>query len=472
MKFSRERSLDFVFWTLSTLLIFAATATHQPWRDEAQAVMLAQDATGFWDLIQRIRWEGHPMLWFLLIKVVGPTLTPLLHSTFAVGTNALIIFKSGWPRWLKWALPFTYYFAFEYAVIYRDYAVGIFLLFAAVTVWKTRPNLAFILLLLATQANFFALILASTLGVLMLIEDPRSKSWFWRIPVALALLVFTIYQLTPPESGGFASGWGFSSDLFQTATGSVGMGIPIPMFGGQFDYGSHYGLIYSLILLGILSLTFPSTKHRWLFIGSAAVIILFCSIKLHAYIRHTGHVWVLFLLLHFILSRQGQKIIRFKLLSLVLLGQLVAGSLYLNQEFNNNEYSSAADVAEYLTEAQIPNEKTAVFPDNLTPAISLESGHAYYQPTRDTVMTHIIWDAKSQEDVWPKQLKSRLISHFGYGEVYLISGINMHRDYPRAQNDWKLILDPDSLNYFGPSISGESFYLYKIELSEERETLE
>ncbi|NVK26759.1 MAG: hypothetical protein HWE14_01880 [Flavobacteriia bacterium] len=464
---------DFVFWTLSTLLIFAATATHQPWRDEAQAVMLAQDATGFWDLIQRIRWEGHPMLWFLLIKLVGPTLVPFLHASLAVGTNALIIFKSGWPRWFKWSLPFTYYFAFEYAVIYRDYAIGIFLLFAAVTVWKSRPNLAFILLLLATQANFFAMLLAGTLGILMLMEDPKSKDWHWRIPSTLLVLAFTLYQLTPPEAGGFASEWGYDTDMLERATGSVGIGIPLPIFGGQFNYESHFfGPVASFILLGLISLTYPSSKHRWLFLGCSIVIILFCSIKLNAFIRHTGHVWVLFLLFHFLASRRGHKILRYKLLSIILIGQLAASSLYMSLELNEAEYSPAKDVAEYLEEAQIPQSRTAVFPDNLTPGISLATGFPYYQPTRDTVMTHVIWDAKSQEDIWPKQLKSRLISHFGYGDVYVVSGINMHVDYARGQNDWKLVLNPDSLNYWGGSISGESFYLYRIELSEESETLE
>ena len=40
---------------------------HEPWADEAQAWLLARDSGLFELLFKRLRYEGHPGLWYLIL---------------------------------------------------------------------------------------------------------------------------------------------------------------------------------------------------------------------------------------------------------------------------------------------------------------------------------------------------------------------------------------------------------------------
>lgn len=469
MKPGTERKWDIALWVLSTTFIFVTIAFHQPWRDEGQAVMLAQDATGFWDLIQRIKWEGHPLLWFVLAKVSGPTLTPYIHGVLAVSTNALIVFKSNWPKFLKWVLPFTYFFAFEYAIVFRDYAVGIFLLFSAITLWKKKPNWAFLLLLIATQANFFSLVLACGLGFLMLLNDPRNKAWIWRIPLTIAILAFTVYQLTPPETGGFASGWNFDSDKLSQALSIFDSSVILPVFlaqheplGGLIFIHPSINAIIALALLTFMIMTLRTSSYRMVFGVVSTIILAFCSIKLFGFARHIGHIWIFYLLLLYAESRDGIKIQPYLFLKLLLTGQLIGGIGHLALEYIY-PYSESTEMANYL-EAQVPSERTAVFPASYGAGLSFETGKSYYQPDMDTTMTHIIWNPESQVDYYPKQILTRLYSHFNNGEVFLVTPINMTQENVRYENPWKNILQPVEIETGSRPGFAESFHLYKIDL--------
>ncbi|GGH66601.1 hypothetical protein [Phaeocystidibacter marisrubri] len=474
MKVEAKKRMDLILWVISTFFIFATLLLHSPWRDEGQAIMLAQDATGFWDLIQRIRWEGHPMLWFLIAKAAGPSITPLIHGLIAVLTNAIIVFKSKWPAWMRWTLPLSFYFVFEYAVISRDYAIGVLLLFTAVSLWKgkhrNRMNGAFILLLLATQANFFSALLAGVLGLLMLLENPKDKNWYWRIPLALFVLIFTAYQLTPPETGGFASERSFDFDKLQHATQMFTGGTPLPVYLTPSTpaisilfFTNGISLLVALGLLSFMTLTLRKVSHQMAFAIVSFVILLFCSMVLVGFARHLGHIWIFYLLLLFVESREGIEIRPTILLKLLVAGQLVGGLTHLVFEYIT-PYSESRGMADYLENKNIPAQRTAVFPAAYGAGISLLSGEAYYQPDMDTSMTHIIWNPDSQADYYPKDVLRRLFERYQEGEVYLITPINMTYENARSINPWKPILQPEEINTHSESGFAESFHLYKIQL--------
>lgn len=476
-----EKRMNWIFWSISTLLIFIATYFHQPWRDEAQAVNLALDSTGWWDLIQRIRWEGHPILWFAIIKIFGASLTPWIHGAIAASTNALIVFKSGWPKFVRWSLPFTYYFIFEYAVIYRDYAVGIFLLFAATHLWNSKPYLSFTLLLLAAQANFFAAILGAALGLKFFLDEPKHRRWYWMIPLALLWGSTLIYQFTPPENGGFASGWHFGDATFADAFLTVGAGTTIPftldgvLLAGAFGSISVFIGIVVTLQLWLILYKRQLTRSGWIFLGVSALILLFCSVKIYGYPRHLMHIWILFLILQFGEQNKTRSASLWgsKLIVILVIGQVLAGLSHIYIEIArpfDTRYSNAYRVADFLLENDIPAESVAVFPENRVAAISLRTNESYYLPVMDTVMNHLIWSAKSQENLSPRGLRSQLLGHFGPSKVVLITPKMMHEHFPRVRNEWKTVLDPKRLDFeSSPTISGERFYIYEIDLSERPE---
>ena len=50
----------------------ALIVTHEPWRDELQALMLAQHSTSLADLFANLHYEGHPALWYLILRALAP----------------------------------------------------------------------------------------------------------------------------------------------------------------------------------------------------------------------------------------------------------------------------------------------------------------------------------------------------------------------------------------------------------------
>ena len=101
---------------------------HEPWADELQAWLLARDSS-LWELLSvHLKYEATPGLWQLLLMIPAavssnPIWVNLISSSIASCTAAILIFKSPFPRWLRYALPFTYFFGYQYSIVARNYSL-------------------------------------------------------------------------------------------------------------------------------------------------------------------------------------------------------------------------------------------------------------------------------------------------------------------------------------------------------------
>ena len=126
-------------WLLLALAVFAAVlalllAHHEMWRDELQAWLLARDSGSLAMLWQNSRYEGHPLLWHLMLFPVAhlaarPEAMQVLHWMIAVGVAALVLLRSPFPAWARVMVVFSYFPLYEYGTISRNYALGMLLLF-------------------------------------------------------------------------------------------------------------------------------------------------------------------------------------------------------------------------------------------------------------------------------------------------------------------------------------------------------
>src|SRR5450755_3413611 len=124
------------------LLIFVAGTLytglhHEPWRDEADAWLAARDLP----LSQMVPdWTAHagtPVLWYLILKTIIYSGLPYLAETiinllFAWAAAAVLVFAAPFTRLTKILFLGSYFFAYEYAVIARSYALAVLLIFLAV----------------------------------------------------------------------------------------------------------------------------------------------------------------------------------------------------------------------------------------------------------------------------------------------------------------------------------------------------
>ncbi|TCM12718.1 hypothetical protein EDF56_1187 [Novosphingobium sp. PhB165] len=195
-------------WTLLTLALFAGWtfwigSSHEAWFDEAQAWLLARDSTPYQLLVERVRYEGSPGLWHLILWTaircgLPYSLLFLISGSFAVAGAALILTKAPFPRWLRTGAICSYFFAYQFAAVARSYAADLLLVPLAACFFPGRFEkpwrYAFVLGLIA-NLNAHGFVAAGALGV----EWAWQASWrswrrkrlpTWHVAGALAVTAF------------------------------------------------------------------------------------------------------------------------------------------------------------------------------------------------------------------------------------------------------------------------------------------
>ncbi len=197
----RSRGLSAREWCV--LVSFAAMLavlgpTHEPWPDEAGAWCLARDA-GLSDLLLRfLRHEGHPALWYLLLRAaihlhLSYSLFWTISCAAAVAGTWVMVRYAPFPFFLKALLPFTFFLGYQYAVVARSYSLFPVLGYLAAHLFRKASTrivpLAIVLALLAQ---------VSVHGTLVAIGFALSLAWrLWRGSLerprglAPAALIFT-----------------------------------------------------------------------------------------------------------------------------------------------------------------------------------------------------------------------------------------------------------------------------------------
>jgi hypothetical protein len=214
--FSRERRPALVALALFTALLIAAGGRHQPWFDEAQAWLIARDNTPWSLAVSGVRYEGTPALWHLLLWGVQRLGLPygglwLVSGTLAVVGAAIVLYRSPFPLWLRVGLIFSYFFAYQYAVVARSYALDLVLMTALAALFEqrsARPLLYAALLALLANTNAHSFVLSGVLG-LDLLWALRFRI-FAREPLAImaiglygAAALAAIAQAWPPQDINF-----------------------------------------------------------------------------------------------------------------------------------------------------------------------------------------------------------------------------------------------------------------------------
>ena len=154
---------------LYTSLVAFAIPFHEPWADEAQAWQMAR-ALSVHDLFfHALRYEGTPALWHLFLRGLIQLHVSYAQMHWIVGLIAvcgmsLLIFFAPFPRWVRLTLPFTFFFAFQYAIVARSYILAPLLAFAVAIFWNRNTVVLAILLGLLANTSLHGFALAASLA--------------------------------------------------------------------------------------------------------------------------------------------------------------------------------------------------------------------------------------------------------------------------------------------------------------------
>ena len=207
------------------------------WRDEIQAWLLARDSTSIFNLFANLKYEGHPGLWHLcLMPLSRITHSPVVMQMFHLlitGVAVYLFVRYAPFNWFqKLLFCFGYFVLYEYAIVARNYALGLLLITVFCVLFKERYKrfiwVGCVLFLLA-HTSVHALIIAIAIGIalcceyifgsrffkplnqeVVAIEDKR-PIWIGFALIGIGIIT-SVLQLNPPSDTGFAVAWHFNYD--------------------------------------------------------------------------------------------------------------------------------------------------------------------------------------------------------------------------------------------------------------------
>jgi hypothetical protein len=153
------------------LVVLVTLAHHEYWRDEVRALSIATATPSWGALFAELRFEGHPVLWYLLLRTAhGVASTPLVlpFVSIAVGAGAVLLFlrQAPYGRAMKVLFTFGLVPVYEYTVMARNYGISMLALFGWALAWRTRrtrPWLVGLMLALLANTNVHSALIAGTI---------------------------------------------------------------------------------------------------------------------------------------------------------------------------------------------------------------------------------------------------------------------------------------------------------------------
>lgn len=204
--FDNNKKTEWIIFGIFIALYFIISFFHEPMYDEAQAWMIARDASWYELMFEIPHYEGHPPFWHLILALFAKTGIP-----FEVGLRipgaicwilsvGILLFRSPFPKPIKCLLPFTYYIFFRYGIVVRPYCLTMLGLFLAASTYKKKGEKPFAFmasLLVLCVSSAYGMALAAGICVVWIIElFTRYKTNYLKQVIALsALLIFNLGQL-------------------------------------------------------------------------------------------------------------------------------------------------------------------------------------------------------------------------------------------------------------------------------------
>lgn len=204
----------FLFTVYAGLVIFLMFY-HEPWRDEADAWLLARDNSLF-GILSLMRYAGTPCLWYLMLAPLAKIGLPYaaefyLHTAIAIIAVGIFLRFAPFPLPIKVLFIFSFHMSFIYAIIARSYCVGILLLFSVASLYPKRfhrPTLYGLLVLSLFNINVHSAIIAGTLLLIYAWElfylKCASRETFVGLLIMFLGMAVTLVQLWPPPDDQFS----------------------------------------------------------------------------------------------------------------------------------------------------------------------------------------------------------------------------------------------------------------------------
>ena len=246
----RNNLYEIIIFIVFCISVIALSLFHEPWYDELQAWAISKD-TIYNILFVIPHYEGHPPLWYLLLKpFTRMNLFPdiglkFVNLGFMIAAVWLLIFKSKFPAPVRFLLPFTYFIFYQYSVINRPYCIYCLSLFLIADAYKSKnehPYKFSALLALLSLSCVFGMAVAFGFSVVWIIELIKNKtSWHSKSYISLFILfIFAclIMLLIMPKENSYALNNFYAQDKVLQILYSIFILPADALFFDLFSYGN------------------------------------------------------------------------------------------------------------------------------------------------------------------------------------------------------------------------------------------
>lgn len=225
------QNAEWIALGLFAIVYIISAFMHEPMYDEAQAWMIARDASWSELLLQIPHYEGHPPFWHLILAIFAKAGLPfdiglrIPGALFCFAAVWCILFKSPFPKSVKCLLPFTYYILFRYSVVVRPYCIMLLafcLIAMAYPKRAEKPLLYGAALLLLCCGSAYGMAFAAGICIVWIFElfTKIKKNYLKQILVMGGLLLFNVGLLLlmmPNEDTNAVSAYPVSTILYGLA---------------------------------------------------------------------------------------------------------------------------------------------------------------------------------------------------------------------------------------------------------------
>lgn len=484
--------------------------SHEMWRDEHQAWLVARDANSLPQLLDNMNYEGNPALWhFFLYWITRVTHDPIYMQAFhlLVATSFIFIFNRYAPlsNLHKILFSFGYFPLYEYAVISRSYALGILLVFGVCALYKNRTTkyiLIGVLLALLANVTIYAVVIASCIAGIIVLDyflyQQKNRKAMMQLATGLVIFIlgvaFSLYQIWPDKDNSFPAPyatslfdftrWGeVSSKLFTTY-------LYIPQIEEHFwntniyfkDNLSGGWVLLSIIIFAAAIFVFlrkPLMLLLYLGMTIGLFSVFYYTALMHS--RYCGYLLIALVVCYWLseyypekkyyssLASLGKRISKpffTTILSFSVIGAIVAYTMEMQYKF-----SPSKEVANYVKENKLDSLPVVGITDFTISPLATYLDKKIYYPQMNDFGSFTIWSKKRIDQMNFKEAVAALGAFIDKGNQKVLwikdsapqvsDGTNQ-QDMEKAtlRND----LQVDLLKKWGPGIVGdERYFIYLVQ---------
>ena len=290
-----------------TFVIFLAASgytmlRHELAGDEVHSWNIVKGSATYSDLIRNTRYEGHPPGWYTLLWPLSrlthdPASIQVLHWVIASLVAFLIVFCSPLPLLIRLLVPFGYYFLFEYAILSRNYAIGVLLgcviCFLLGKHGREETPLYYLLLFCMSNTHLLAAALAGSLHLCVLLRmlqrGRKSGALVRHALLGVLVLLPSVYFIFPPADSAlniasWRDKWN-AQQVFAFAQVPLRCFLPVPAW-WSFNFWNTQVLLEARSSFSIFRLINPLVSV--LVLGSASYVLWKCKASLLLFTANLG----------------------------------------------------------------------------------------------------------------------------------------------------------------------------------------